>query len=58
MENMKEIVQAVEHQSIEKAKQVTEHALESIHQRNRRQFYGMHQLVELCKEAGLMEGES
>ncbi|ATH94131.1 transcriptional regulator [Bacillus glycinifermentans] len=57
LENMKEIVQAVEHQSIEKAKQVTERALESIHQRNRRQFYGVHQLVELCKEAGLMESE-
>ena len=57
LEHMKEIVQAVEHQSIEKAKQVTEHALKSIHQRNRRQFSGVYQLVELCKEAGLMEHE-
>ncbi|UVI27465.1 MerR family transcriptional regulator [Paenibacillus spongiae] len=50
LENMKEIVHAVEHQSIEKAKEVTENALLSIHQRNRLQFYGVHQLVELCKE--------
>ncbi|MCP1308876.1 MerR family transcriptional regulator [Paenibacillus tyrfis] len=53
LENMKEIVQAVEHQSIEQAKKVTENALVSIHQRNRQQFYGVHQLVELCKELGL-----
>ncbi|WP_409340251.1 TioE family transcriptional regulator [Paenibacillus sp. MBLB4367] len=57
LENMKEIVQAVEHQSIEKAKKVTEDALFSIHQRNRKQFYGVHQLVELCKEVGLVVPE-
>ncbi len=49
LENMKEIVQAVEHQSIEQAKKVTEIALSNIHQRNRQQFNGVHQLVELCK---------
>ncbi|WP_438350613.1 MerR family transcriptional regulator [Paenibacillus sp. FA6] len=49
LENMKEIVQAVEHQSIQQAKKVTEEALLSIHQRNRQQLYGVHQLVELCK---------
>lgn len=54
LENMKEIVQAVEHQSLDKAKKVTENALLSIHQRNRQQFYGIHQLVELCKEVELM----
>ncbi len=54
LENMKEIVQAVEHQSIEKAKKVTENALLSIHQRNRQQFFGVHQLVELCKEVKLI----
>lgn len=54
LEKMKEIVQAVEYQSIEKAKRVTEDALLSIHERNRKQFYGVHQLVELCKEVGLM----
>jgi DNA-binding transcriptional MerR regulator len=53
LENMKEIVQAVEHQNIEKAKKVTEDALASIHQRNRHQFAGVHQLVELCKELKL-----
>lgn len=50
LENMKEIVQAVEHQGIKKAKEVTESALLSINERNRQQFYGVHQLVELCKE--------
>ncbi|UHA72545.1 TioE family transcriptional regulator [Paenibacillus sp. 481] len=55
LENMKEIVQAVEHQSIEKAKKLTEDALLTIHYRNRQQFYGVHQLVELCKEVGLMD---
>ncbi|KAA6449353.1 TioE family transcriptional regulator [Bacillus swezeyi] len=55
LENMQEIVQAVEHQSIEKAKEVTENALKSINQRNRRQFYGVHQLVELCKEVKLID---
>lgn len=53
LENMKEIVHAVEHHSIEQAKKVTENALVSIHQRNRQQFYGVHQLVELCQELGL-----
>ncbi|MBP1989721.1 TioE family transcriptional regulator [Paenibacillus eucommiae] len=55
LENMKEIVQAVEHQNIEQAKKVTEQALLSIHQRNRMQFYGVHQLVLLCKEVELLE---
>ena len=58
LENMKEIVQAVEHQSIEQAKKVTENALLSIHERNRQQYYGAHQLVELCKELGLTVKES
>ncbi|MFD0713792.1 TioE family transcriptional regulator [Paenibacillus sp. GCM10027626] len=55
LENMKEIVQAVEQHSMEKAKKVTVEALSSIHERNRKQFYGVHQLVELCKEVGLIE---
>lgn len=54
LENMKEIVQAVEHHNLEKAKKVTEMALVSIHERNRQQFYGVYQLVELCKEVELM----
>ncbi|RXZ79777.1 MerR family DNA-binding transcriptional regulator [Paenibacillaceae bacterium] len=53
LENMKEIVLAVEHHSIEKAKEVTEDALLSIHARNRQQFNGVHLLVELCKELDL-----
>lgn len=55
LESMKEIVQAVEHQSIEKAKEVTENALLRIHERNRQQYYGVRRLVELCEEVGLME---
>ncbi|MEY9094207.1 TioE family transcriptional regulator [Paenibacillus sp. RC84] len=55
LERMKDIVQAVEHQSIEKAKKVTEQALHSIHERNRQQFRAVSELVELCKEVGLME---
>ncbi|MBH5317628.1 TioE family transcriptional regulator [Paenibacillus sp. GSMTC-2017] len=54
LDNMKEIVHAVEHQDLEKAKEVTEQALVSIHERNREQFYGAHQLVELCKTVGLV----
>ncbi|OPA75182.1 transcriptional regulator [Paenibacillus selenitireducens] len=54
LENMREIVQAVEHHSIEQAKKVTEQALQSIHQRSRQQFLGVHQLVELCKELDLI----
>ncbi|PTM53222.1 TioE family transcriptional regulator [Desmospora activa] len=55
LESMKEIVQAVEHQSIEQAKKVTEHALLRIHERNRQQYYGVHRLVQLCEEVGLMK---
>ncbi|GIO34625.1 MULTISPECIES: TioE family transcriptional regulator [Paenibacillus] len=55
LENMREIVHAVEHQSLEKAKKVTLEALSSIHDRNRKQFYGVHLLVELCIEVGLID---
>ncbi|MCQ6562078.1 TioE family transcriptional regulator [Paenibacillus mendelii] len=58
LENMKEIVRAVEYHTIEKAKEVTENALLSIHKRNRQQFNGIHQLIELCKVLDLMaEGQ-
>ncbi|MBS4210041.1 TioE family transcriptional regulator [Bacillus sp. FJAT-50079] len=57
LEHMKEIVHAVEHQSIEKAKKVTEQALMSIHQRNRQQFNGVHQLVALCTEIELIDSD-
>ncbi|KEK23463.1 TioE family transcriptional regulator [Bacillus gaemokensis] len=55
LDQMKEIIQAVENQSIEKAKKVTESALLSIHQRNRQQYNGVHKLVELCNKAELMD---
>ncbi|GKU79152.1 TioE family transcriptional regulator [Paenibacillus sp. L3-i20] len=55
LENMKEIVHALEHQNLDKAKEVTVQALASIHERNREQFYGAHQLVELCKAVGLIK---
>ncbi|MED4163189.1 TioE family transcriptional regulator [Halalkalibacterium halodurans] len=55
LDKMKEVVDAVEHQSIEKAKKITEEALVSIHQRNRQQFNGVHQMIELCIEVGMME---
>lgn len=54
LDKMKEITRAVEHYSIEKAKEVTENALGSIHQRNRHQFNGVHKLMELCIEVGLV----
>ncbi|GIO59295.1 TioE family transcriptional regulator [Paenibacillus cineris] len=55
LENMKEIVHGVEQHSVEKAKKVTLEALSSIHDRNRRQFFGVHLLVELCIEEGLID---
>ncbi|WP_199615128.1 TioE family transcriptional regulator [Paenibacillus alkalitolerans] len=51
---MKEIVQAVENQSIEQAKKAAEKAVHSINERNRQQFRGVHRLVELCKVLELM----
>jgi DNA-binding transcriptional MerR regulator len=54
LDKMKDIVRAVEHHNVENATKVTEHALLSIHKRNREQFIGVHQLVELCKEADLI----
>lgn len=55
LESMKEIVQTVEHQSIERAEKVTKEALQSINERCRLQYLGVHQLVELCKEVGLVQ---
>lgn len=57
LDHIKELVQAVEHQSFEKAKRVAVDALQRIHERGRRQFYGVYQLVELCIEVGLMPAE-
>ncbi|GGD91161.1 MerR family transcriptional regulator [Paenibacillus nasutitermitis] len=54
LEKMKELVQAVEHQSIDKVKEVAGNALDRIHLRNRQQFIGIHQLMELCIETGLI----
>ncbi|RCX23826.1 MerR-like DNA binding protein [Fontibacillus phaseoli] len=53
LKNMKEIVQAVDNQSLDKAKVITEQAIFTIHERNRQQMLGVHHLIELCKETGL-----
>ncbi|WP_268896070.1 hypothetical protein [Paenibacillus glycinis] len=42
---------------MEKAKSVTEDALQTIHERNRRQYYGVHQLIVLCQEVGLVAAD-
>lgn len=55
LENMKDIVQAVEHHRLSKVKKVTEDALIWINDRNRKQFAGVHQLMELCRVVGLSE---
>ncbi|REK76991.1 MerR family transcriptional regulator [Paenibacillus paeoniae] len=54
LDSMRDIVKAVEHHDVEKAKQVTEQALFVLHGRNRLQLSGVHQLVELCRIAGLL----
>ncbi|CAG7645906.1 hypothetical protein PAECIP111802_03634 [Paenibacillus allorhizosphaerae] len=55
IQKMKEILQAVEHRSINKAKKEIEGALSSIHWCNRQQLYCVYILVELCNEVGFME---
>ncbi|MFF2484528.1 TioE family transcriptional regulator [Paenibacillus sp. NPDC058071] len=57
LDNMKEIVQAAQHYQLEKAKKLAEDALVTINVRNRNQLSGIHQLVELCKEVGLLDDE-
>ena len=54
LKSMKEIVEALDHHSIEQAKKVTENAIRSLHDRNRQQFRGVHELVKLCKVLQLM----
>lgn len=56
LDKMKELVQALEQNSVEKVKEVTVEALVKIGKRNRQQYNGVHQLVELCIEAGFMDG--
>ncbi|MDK8179854.1 TioE family transcriptional regulator [Paenibacillus sp. UMB4589-SE434] len=48
LERVKEIIDAVEHHSIDQARKVTEEAIRRIHERNRQQLRGIHQLMELC----------
>ncbi|MBP3963894.1 MerR family DNA-binding transcriptional regulator [Paenibacillus lignilyticus] len=55
LRNLKDIVHAVEHQSVEQAVKLTETAIQGIHARIRNQFQGVHQLVELCRAVKLME---
>ncbi|MBP1968352.1 DNA-binding transcriptional MerR regulator [Virgibacillus natechei] len=54
LENIKPVVKAIEHQSIQQAKKVTEDALVGINIRNRSQFHGVHELYQLCKVIGLI----
>lgn len=54
LKSMKEIVQALDHHSVEHAKRITEKAIRSIHERNQQQFLGVHELVKLCKVLQLM----
>lgn len=56
LDKMKELVQALEQNSVEKLKEVTVEAMVKIDRRNRQQFNGVHKLVELCVEAGFMDG--
>ncbi|SDW19178.1 MerR family DNA-binding transcriptional regulator [Paenibacillus sp. CF384] len=55
LRNLKDIVHAVEHQSVEQAMKLTENAIQGIHARIRNQFQGVHQLVELCKAVKLID---
>ncbi len=48
LKSMKDIVRALDHQSLEHAKKVTEEAIRSIDERNRNQLRGIHRLIELC----------
>lgn len=54
LQHMKALVEAVEQQSVGKARLAVENAIQRIHELGRRQFYGVYQLVELCRELGLM----
>ncbi len=55
LENMKEVIGAIEHQSVGKAKQVMQDSLSSIHWLNREQFHGVHELYNLCTILNLLE---
>ncbi|WP_370543196.1 hypothetical protein [Geomicrobium sp. JCM 19055] len=46
---MREIVQAVEHHSVQKAKQSAEQAREYISERNRLQMNAIYEVIRLCK---------
>lgn len=54
LKSMKEIVHALDSQSLDKAKRITGQAISTIHERNRQQYLGIHQLMELCKELDLV----
>lgn len=54
LDAMKEIVQSMGTRGIEHAIKGTEHALETIGARIKRQFAGIHELVQLCRELKLM----
>lgn len=57
LENIKEVVHALEHHSMEEAQKMTEQALFTLHKRNRDQFWGIQKLMALCHEIGLIKEE-
>ncbi|WP_281974309.1 MerR family DNA-binding transcriptional regulator [Halobacillus litoralis] len=54
LDHMKEYVDAIEQQSVGQAKRVTENAVLQINERIRKQFSGVYELVELCRQLELM----
>ncbi|GAE05616.1 transcriptional regulator, MerR family [Paenibacillus sp. JCM 10914] len=58
LHKIKEVMQALQFQSIAQAKKVVREALSVIHHRNRQQYNGVHKLMELCIEVGAIESES
>jgi len=55
---MKPLVEQLEQQNLNQLKKVTETALNRIHEQNRKQMQGIHQLVNLCHEVGLLDGDA
>ncbi|WP_413377563.1 MerR family DNA-binding transcriptional regulator [Alkalihalobacillus sp. 1P02AB] len=54
LKNMKEIIDAMDHQNLAQVKKVTREAVQTIDSINRQQFLGIHSLVELCQELELI----
>lgn len=58
LDRMKPLVEQLEQQNLNQLKKVTETALNRIHEQNRKQMQGIHQLVNLCHEVGLLDGDA